>query len=114
MDSILDSVKSLCGGITADNTAFDDEIIMYINSIFFILWQLKIGPENVFTISDSVYTWDEFLSEDDPLLGTVKIYVGSKVRHRFDPPTNTNVMQALLETIRECEWRINETAESNR
>jgi hypothetical protein len=111
MDSILNSVKRLCNGITADNTAFDDDIIMYINSIFFNLWQLKIGPDTVFSISDSGTTWDEFLPEDDPLFGTVKIYVGSKVRHRFDPPTNTNVMNALNETIRECEWRMNEEAE---
>ena len=111
MDSILNSVKRLCNGITADNNAFDDDIIMYINSIFFNLWQLKIGPETVFSISNKDTTWDKFLSEDDPLFGTVKIYVGSKVRHRFDPPTNTNVMNALNETIRECEWRMNETAE---
>lgn len=111
MDSILVSVKKLCGGITADNKAFDEEIIMYINSVFFGLWQLKVGTEKVFRISDASSTWDEFLPEDDPLFEVVKTYVGSKVRHRFDPPTNANVMNALLETIKECEWRINETAE---
>lgn len=111
MDSILTSVKILCGGITADNAAFDDEIIMYINSVFFGLWQLKVGPEKVFKVTGVTETWDEFLPEDDELSEVVKIYVGSKVRHRFDPPTNSNVMNALLETIKECEWRINETAE---
>lgn len=111
MDSILDSVKKLCGGITSDNKAFDEEIIMYINSIFFGLWQLKVGPEKVFSISNGEAKWSEFLPVDDDLHNVVKVYVGSKVRYRFDPPTNTNVMNALTETIRECEWRINETAE---
>lgn len=111
MDSILVSVKVLCGGIAADNNAFDDEIIMYTNSVFFGLWQLKVGPEKVFRITGTSETWDEFLPEDDNLFEVVKTFVGSKVRLRFDPPTNTNVMNALTETIKECEWRINESAE---
>lgn len=111
MESILTSVKKLCGGIREENTSFDDEIIMYINSIFLTLNQLKVGTDKVFRIEDDSACWSDFISEDDPVFEICKVYVGSKVRLRFDPPTNSSVMQALTETIKECEWRINEQTE---
>ena len=112
MDSILLSTKKLCNGIDPDNKDFDDEIIMFINSVFMTLNQIGIGPIKVFRITDETTTWDEFLSEDDPYFETCKVYMGAKVKLQFDPPTNSTVMQSLVETIREYEWRLNAAAES--
>ena len=106
MESILTSVKRLCGGISEDNTGFDDELVIYINSVFFNLWQMGIGPDKVFKIEDNSTEWAEFLPVDDNMHETCKLYVGSKARLRFDPPTNSSTMQALKETIAECEWRL--------
>ena len=114
MDSILTATKKLCGGITEDVNGFDDELIMYINGLFFDLYQLGIGPSKVFRIEDDSTTWSEFLPEDDNLHDICKIYVGSKVRLRFDPPANSNVMQALTNTINECEWRMFIEAETRK
>lgn len=112
MDSILLSTKKLCNGIDPDNKDFDDEIIMFINSVFMTLNQIGIGPTKVFRITDETTTWDEFLSEDDPYFEACKVYMGAKVKLQFDPPTNSTVMQSLVETIREYEWRLNAAAES--
>ena len=43
MESILTSIKKLLG-IPEDYTAFDDQIIIHINSVFMILNQLGVGP----------------------------------------------------------------------
>ena len=114
MESILTSIKKLCGGITEDVTSFDDELIMYINGLFFDLYQLGIGPDKIFRIEDADTTWAEFLPENDRLHDICKIFVGSKVRLRFDPPANSNVMKALEDTIRECEWRMYIEAENRK
>lgn len=114
MDSILTSTKKLCGGIAKDVTSFDDELILFINSIFFDLYQMGIGPKKVFRIADANTLWEEFVPEDDPLHEICKTYVGSKTRLRFDPPANSNVMQALKDTINECEWRMYIDAETRK
>ncbi len=103
MDSILDSVKAYLG-ILQEDTAFDQDIIMAINAVLVVLHQFGIGTDEVFSISDSTQTWDEFLG-DDPISG-VREYVGMRVRILFDPPANNQVMAALKEQIDEFGWRI--------
>ena len=51
-DSILNTIKKLLG-ICEDQTEFDSDIIVHINSAFMILHQLGIGPKNGFFITDS-------------------------------------------------------------
>ena len=55
MDSILTSIKKMLG-ITDEYTQFDADIIMHINSVFMILNQLGVGPDECFTIEDDVAT----------------------------------------------------------
>ena len=47
--SILTSIKKSLG-IEAEYTHFDEELIMHINSVFMILTQLGVGPEEGFEI----------------------------------------------------------------
>lgn len=103
-DSILDSVKSSLG-ITSDCTAFDADLILHINSVFSILTQEGIGPEEGFIIEDNTKLWSEFL-EDDKRLNGVKTYMNLKVRMIFDPPTSTVVKEAIESQIKEFEWRM--------
>jgi hypothetical protein len=49
MDSILTSIKLLLG-IAEEYTAFDPQIIMHINSVFTILNQLGVGPDEPFMV----------------------------------------------------------------
>lgn len=104
-DSILDSVKDKVGG-GAIHEHFDGELIDYINSIFVILRQNGIGPENGFIISDANATWSDFLGDNLQMQSSVQSYVAMKVRLRFDPPTSTAVSQALKEEAAEDLWRL--------
>ena len=63
MESILTSIKKLLG-ITEEYEHFDQDIIMHINSVFMILTQIGVGPEDGFTISDKETKWNEFTNDD--------------------------------------------------
>lgn len=105
MESILNSIKKQLG-ITEEYDHFDPDIIMHINSVFMVLWQLGVGPSNGFHIEDDLATWADFL-EDPTRLQMVKTYMGHKVRMLFDPPSNSTVANAINQAIAEFEWRLN-------
>lgn len=102
--SILTSIKKLLG-IPESYDAFDLDIIMHINTVFAILYELGVG-DKAFSISDSTTTWGEFL-EDSRDLELIKTYIYLKVRLIFDPPTSSAAIQALKDLISEFEFRIN-------
>lgn len=109
MDSILTSIKKLLG-IDESYTQFDTDIILHINSVFSILTQLGVGPEEGFFIEDDSAEWTDFLP-DSPKLNFVKSYVQLKVRLLFDPPDKGSLMDAMTRTISELEWRIQVAAD---
>ena len=109
-DSILTSIKKLLG-ITEEYTHFDADIIMHINSVFMILSQLGVGPDNGFRIEDESATWDQYITENDNL-DAVKSYIHLKVKLLFDPPLSGAVMEATKQMINELEWRLNVATES--
>lgn len=104
-DSILTTTKKLLG-IAEDYTEFDTDIIIDINSVFAILNQLGIGPEEGFTIEDASTTWDEYIC-GDLLISEVKTYMYMKVRMMFDPPTSGTLIDNMNKQIAEFEWRLN-------
>ena len=110
-ESILTSIKKLLG-INEDYEHFDADIIMHINSVFMILTQLGVGPSEGFTIEDDTTTWNDFLPDEKNLEG-VKSYMHAKVRLLFDPPISSAVMECMIRTINELEWRLNVSAEYN-
>lgn len=110
MESILNSIKKFLG-ITEEQTHFDVDIIMHINSVFSVLTQLGVGPTEGFSIDDDLDTWSDFL-DDGSKLQLVKSYMYQKVSLLFDPPTSTSVLQAKERMISEFEWRLNAIAES--
>jgi hypothetical protein len=103
--SILNSVKKNLG-LAPGYTAFDADVIMYINSVFSTLNQLGIGPDDGYMIEDDTAEWDTFLG-NDPKLNNVKVYVYLCVRLLFDPPTMSYLVTALEKQKEELEWRIN-------
>lgn len=105
MDSILDSVKQMLG-ITTEYTHFDPDIIMHINSVFMILHQLGVGPEEGFAIEDNSMLWEDYLT-DPTQLQLVKSYLYLKVRLLFDPPSSGTLMNCMNQQISEFEWRLN-------
>lgn len=105
MASVLTSIKKSLG-IDEDYTAFDPDIVMYINTVFSTLTQLGIGPEEGVQIEDKEATWEPLLGTD-PRLNFVPSYVLLKVRLLFDPPATSFAIDAIKTQITEYEWRIN-------
>lgn len=105
--SILDDIKKLLN-LSKENTSFDTDIIIHINSVFMILNQLGIGPEEGFRISDTDTKWSSYINNIDNLDG-VKTYIYLKVKLIFDPPLSTTVIEAFKKSIEEFEWRLTNT-----
>lgn len=110
MESILTSVKKMCG-IPEEYDVFDADIIMHINSVFMILSQMGVGPAKTYRIKDKYNTWTEFIPAEDTNFESVKTYVGLKVRLIFDPPQGSVTKECLKQMIDELEWRLNFQAE---
>ena len=110
MESILTSIKKLIG-ITEDYKHFDTDLIIHIKSVFMIVSQMGIGPDNGFSISDETTTWNDYLPEGDKNFEAVKTYMYLKTRLVFDPPQSSSTMEAMKQTISELEWRLNVEAE---
>lgn len=111
-DSILNSIKGLLY-IDESENGFDSDIIMHINSVFMVLNQLGVGPNDGFCITDDSATWTDFIGEDKTLAG-VKTYIYMKVKMIFDPPTSSSVMDAMKRSIDEFEWRLNVAASTKK
>lgn len=109
-ESILISVKNMLG-IEADETAFDTELILHINSVFMVLYQLGVGPTWPFTISGPKEAWSDFLN-DQSYITLTKSYMYLKVRLLFDPPQSGVLHEAMERQVEECEWRLNVMAET--
>ena len=107
--SILTSIKKLLG-IAEEDTSFDQDIIMHINTVFAILAQLGVGPANGFSIEDDGAIWSDYLGNSTNL-ELVKSYIYMKVRSIFDPPTSSILADAMNKNISELEWRINTTVD---
>lgn len=108
-ESILNSIKKMLG-LDASYTAFDTDIIIHINSVFMILNQLGVGPEEPFTIISEDEIWADFL-DTNKYLELVKSYMYLKVRLIFDPPTTGVLHEAMERQVKEFEWRLNVQAE---
>ena len=111
MGSILTSTKKLLG-IAEENTDFDTDIIIHINSVFTTLTQLGVGPSEGFYIEDKYSEWEEF-SSDFNNIQAVKTYMYLKVRLLFDPSSlGASTLAAYERQIQELEWRLNTIAEN--
>ena len=103
-DSILDTTKLLLG-VEPDDDSFDVELITHINSIFFVLRQLGLGPINGFEIKDKNDLWSTFIGAE--LILGVKSYMGMRVKLLFDTPATGPLTTALENQVAQMEWRLN-------
>lgn len=103
MDRILDTVKEICD-VSPDDNSFDTVLKLHTNTVLFTVRQLGVNDEP-FMLEDGKEEWEDFTDRED--IEAVKSYVGLKVRKLFDPPTTSALKEALDESIKELEWRIN-------
>lgn len=88
MDSILDTVKKHVGN-QPDYTHFDEELIVDINAVLSVLFQLGFGSK-AFSITGRAETWDDlFALEKADNLEFVKLYICMKVQMIFDTPSGS-------------------------
>lgn len=111
-DSILDTTKKILG-LDATYTAFDLDIITHINSVFFTLQQLGVGPDKGYLILDNTPVWSEYM-DDDTDLNAVKSYMYMRVRLLFDPPATSFAIEAMVKQATELEWRLNVHSEGEK
>lgn len=105
MNSILDTIKKTLS-IETECTDFDEELILHINSVFSVLTQLGVGPEEGFFITGSSEEWTDFI-DDMSKIQMLKTYIGLKVRLIFDPPSTSFAIESIKNAATEYEWRLN-------
>lgn len=108
-DSILVTIKKMLG-IPEEDTAFDTDIIVCINSAIMTADQLGVG-DGEFTVTDAEQTWGDYIG-DYPQLEAVKHYIYLCVRLAFDPPANSFVVNSFEKQRDELTWRLNVQAEA--
>lgn len=104
MSSILDDIKHSLG-LLPEDTAFDSDVIMHINSAISTLTQLGVGPVEGFRIADNTEQWSQFA--DDPRLNAVQSFIFLSVKLLFDPPGTGFVTAAYERQLEELAFRIN-------
>jgi hypothetical protein len=108
--TILNDTKKALG-VSVDDTSYDPDLIMHINSVLAIVNQLGIGPAEGVAITDATGEWS-LIIDTDLRLNSVKTYVYLRVRLLFDPPATGYLVEAIKEQIREIEWRLSTQRES--
>lgn len=103
-NSILETIKTMLG-ILKEDTAFDMELIMHINSALMHLVQLIPGIDKYLSIKGYDETWTDFFGDRDDLDSVIEyVYISTKLI--FDPPTSSYVLTAFQESKKECEFRL--------
>lgn len=101
--SILNSTKKILG-IDAEYTAFDLDVLTWINAACSTLQGLGVIPDS-FYVADESLEWDSFEASNEDL-NMIKTYVYLRTKVIFDPPQASHVMTAMQEQIKEQEFRL--------
>lgn len=101
--SILNSIKKLLG-IPVEDTSFDQDILIHINSAIFILKQIGIGKDS-FTVFSEKETYEDFLGEFYPH-DAVGLYIYYRTRLGFDSPSSSSLYNYIEQELAELEWRL--------
>jgi hypothetical protein len=104
MSSILNDIKHQLG-LLPEQTQFDKDIIIAVNSAIATLTQLGVGPVAGYEVVDATQEWTEFIA--DPRLNSVKTYIYLKVKLVFDPPQTGFHTASIENQLNELVYRIN-------
>lgn len=102
-ENVLITIKAMLGLDTTDNTGFEEDILVGINSSIGILNQLGVCGDD--TIVTEETQWSS-ITEEPTILGMSKNLIYMKTRLIFDPPTNSFIVSAYENQINELTWRI--------
>ena len=112
-DSILLSIKKLLGMEPEEFDQYDVDITLHINTVIETLNQIGVDMPDGFSVTDKTVLWSDYLNRAkySQIKDSIKSYIYLKVRLVFDPPTNTSLINAINESIKELEWRIRQWVE---
>lgn len=100
MTDILTSIKDV---LEVNDTTFNTELLLHINSTLLNLKQLNVNL--LISRVEEETTWSQLVG-DIEALDAIIIWISYKVKKLFDPPQSQSHMTAIEETIKEAEWRI--------
>ena len=107
--SILESVKHMLN-MTPNITVYDQDIIIHINTVFSILYQMGVGPKNGFRITSPNETWEDYFADEsidnENYYADLKDFVMLRVKMLFDPPTTPAMIDSINNLIKELEYRL--------
>ena len=103
-DSILLTIRKMLGG-SAEYNVFDVDLCSFINSSIMKLYQMGIG-EIGFSVNGPDKTRRDYVGDDFAKIRAVVDFIYTEVRMKFDPPSNSFVMNAMKENLKELEWRL--------
>lgn len=104
MSVVLSDIKLLLG-FTEDYTAFDDVLVMHINTALLSVKMLGVNDDETLIIGKET-TWVDLLGPTSEIKESTKNYIYYKVRLVFDPPTTAAGINAMQEEARELSWKI--------
>ena len=112
-DSILLSIKKLLGMEPEEFDQYDVDITLHINTVIETLNQIGVDMPDGFSVTDKTVLWSDYLNraQYSQIKDSIKSYIYLKVRLVFDPPTNTSLINAINESVKELEWRIRQWVE---
>lgn len=101
-NGILWEVKKLLG-VSEKEACYDLPLSIAIDSAFYALWQMGVGPEKPFHVSNESM-WEDFLPSGE--VEAIKQYIYLKVKSTFDPPSSNALIDAYDRQLKEVEWRL--------
>lgn len=104
IESILNTIKQMLG-VPIEDSAFDTDILVAINSAIMFLHQIGVGPTTPILIADHNTEWDA-LTADPALQAMSKTYIYLSAKLVFDPPGTSFAIESFRKLMDELYWRI--------
>lgn len=102
--SILQDIKTMLSSIPFEMKAFDQELILHINSAIFYLFSMGTKWTKS-PVVDYSQTWSDLFG-DHPEIHSIKEYVFLKVKLVFDTPGTSYIINSFQARADELAWRI--------
>lgn len=105
-ESILTSIKKLIG-LTEEDTSFDLDVIIAINTAIETLKQIGVQGVDGFSIVSSEERWEDYLPNQNEAFSMIKNFIAIKVKQMVDPAQSSILKETLDSQLHELTIRIN-------
>lgn len=109
IESILNTIKKMLG-IPIEDSAFDADILVAVNSAIIFLHQVGVGTTTPVLVADHNTEWDA-LTTDPAVQAMSKTYIYLSAKLVFDPPGTSFAIEAFRKLLDELIWRIQVVAD---